>query len=451
MISTLFRIAWLNLTRDRVALALTFLLPIAFFTIFALIFGDPAPRGPTESRPLKVLLVDEDDTGVSARLARALEARDGLAVATRLPAGSEDAAVSTAPPNRDDARRAVRVGDFEAAVVIPAGFGEAFGNFGQEAAPVEVIYDPANPVAEFAVSGLLQASAFTAAPDVLLDKGIEALEDAGGFLTDTQRGLLDDARDALAGLGGGEAGGAEAGSATGGFTGLVRVDAVNVRALDPDRDPADGNANSMIAYYAAGMGVMFLLFSMTGAAGSLLEEEESGALERLLMSRAGLQEVLLGKWLFYAGLGVAQVTIMFIYGSVVFGLPLWTPNHLAGFAVVATVTALAASAFGLLLATLCRSRAQLGGLSTIVILVMSAVGGSMVPRFIMPQFMETLGRFTFNGWAMDAFLAVFWNDDPQAGVLESLTPLALPVGVMAAMTVAFLVVARLAARRWETA
>jgi ABC-2 type transport system permease protein len=141
---------------------------------------------------------------------------------------------------------------------------------------------------------------------------------------------------------------------------------------------------------------------------------------------------------------------MFIYGNLAFGLPLWSANTLAGFLVMASATALAASAFGLLLASLCRSRSQLGGLSTIVILIMSAVGGSMVPRFIMPDMMETLGRFTFNGWAMDGFLAVFWNDDPTAGLAENLAPVLLPVAVMAGMTVAFLAIARLAARRWET-
>ena len=38
---TLMRIAWTNLKRDRVAQSLTFLLPIIFFSIFALVFGKP--------------------------------------------------------------------------------------------------------------------------------------------------------------------------------------------------------------------------------------------------------------------------------------------------------------------------------------------------------------------------------------------------------------------------
>ena len=36
---TLLRIAWINLRRDRVAQALTFILPIVFFSIFAMVFG----------------------------------------------------------------------------------------------------------------------------------------------------------------------------------------------------------------------------------------------------------------------------------------------------------------------------------------------------------------------------------------------------------------------------
>lgn len=447
----LLRITWLNLLRDRVALVLTFLLPIAFFTIFALIFGGMGNAGPSESRPLKILAVDLDDSVVSRRLVESLDAQAGLEVATAL-ADDEGRPVAL---DREAAARAVRAGRFSAALVIPAGFGDAFPAFGGDAVPVELVYDPSNPAAEFAVGGMLQAAAFTAAPDVLFERGIEALEEfGGGELTPAQRQAVEDLKALLAdgfpsaadgGVEGGDAGSETSGAA---FSGLVAVDSVNVRTLGAPEDAP--RRNSMIAYYAAGMGVMFLLFSMTGAAGSILEEEESGALERLLMSRTSLTAILAAKWLFFALLGFAQVAVMFVYGNLAFGLPLWTANYLVGFVVVASVTALAASAFGLLLAALCRSRSQLSGLSTIIILIMSAVGGSMVPRFIMPDAMDLLGRFTFNGWALDAFLGVFWHDDPGAGVLQSLGPVLLPVAVMLGMMGVFLAVARLAARRWET-
>ncbi len=67
---------------------------------------------------------------------------------------------------------------------------------------------------------------------------------------------------------------------------------------------------------------MFLLFSCAGAGGTLLEEEESGTLGRLIGSRAGMSGVLAGKWLFLAMMGMLQLTVMFTWGALVFGLPL---------------------------------------------------------------------------------------------------------------------------------
>jgi ABC-2 type transport system permease protein len=135
----------------------------------------------------------------------------------------------------------------------------------------------------------------------------------------------------------------------------------------------------------------------------------------------------------------------------VFGLDLFTLNHLVGFIAMTLFTGAAAAAFGIVLATLCRSRAQLGGMSTIIILIMSALGGSMVPRFVMPAFMNDVAKFTFNGWALDGYLRVFWHEKEDAGLVESLIWITPQLAVLAGMTVAFLLIARLVARRWETA
>jgi ABC-2 type transport system permease protein len=107
------------------------------------------------------------------------------------------------------------------------------------------------------------------------------------------------------------------------------------------------------------------------------------------------------------------------------------------------VTATAAAGFGLVLATAAPTRAQLGGLSTIVILVMSAVGGSMFPRFLMSATMQKAGLLTFNAWALDGYIKVFWRNEPVVALWPQLA-------VLVALTAVFLGVARLLARRWET-
>ena len=62
----------------------------------------------------------------------------------------------------------------------------------------------------------------------------------------------------------------------------------------------------------------------------------------------------------------------------------------------------------------------------------------------MSQTMQKMGLLTFNAWALDGYLKVFWRD---ARVWE-LWP---QVGVLIGLTIAFLSIARLFARRWEVA
>lgn len=141
-------------------------------------------------------------------------------------------------------------------------------------------------------------------------------------------------------------------------------------------------------------------------------------------------------------MGTAQLTVMFLWGAIAFHLPL--ASHLAGFVVMTVATAAAAAAFGLLLATLSRSRQQLAGISTIVILTISAIGGSMFPRFLMSETMQKVGLVTFNAWALDGYLKVFWREAPLVALWPQVT-------VLVGLAAAFFGAARVAARRWERA
>ena len=97
-----------------------------------------------------------------------------------------------------------------------------------------------------------------------------------------------------------------------------------------------------------------------------------------------------------------------------------------------------------MLATIARSRAQLSGFSTILILTMSALGGSMFPRFLMTETMQKIGLVTFNAWALDGYLKVFWRNS----AIWELWP---QVAVLVTLAILLLLAARVFARRWEAA
>ncbi|MHC4209919.1 MAG: ABC transporter permease [Planctomycetota bacterium] len=433
MIATLLRSSWLNLKRDYVSLALTFALPIAFFSIFALIFGNMA-GGSSAMSNVDVVVVDEDDSEISRRLAEAIHADPALDV--KLPPEGDP------PFDREQAGELVRDGKIRVAIVIPGGFGESFFTFSEET-PVLLLADTvADPVAHQMVGGLLQRAAMTAAPDLLAERGLDQFDEYVG-MTDEQRTAIEPWLEELRALGStnGGSGDEEAAETLETFSGVVQFETSDVQAPEDGDGEAD-NRGRLVAYYAAAIGVMFLLFSMAGAMGALLEEQRTGTLERLLNSNLSMGTLLAAYWLFAALLGFVQLTVMFVWGWAVFGLDLWTVNHVVGFAVMTAFAAAAAAAFGMMLGTVCRSEGQLRGISTIVILVMSAVGGSMVPRFIMPEAMQQAGLATFNGWALEGYRKVFHIDAP----VYELWPQVL---VLAGMAAVFLVVARLSARRWE--
>lgn len=422
MIVTILKLGWLNLTRDRVAQALTFLLPILFFSIFASVFGGQN----AQTSRIRVAVVDEDGSELSARIVEGLGAEQGLRVRMTVNADNTGDAL-----DRAAAEALVKAGTLPVVVIVPKGLGESFAmtGLGGGGPKIQLLADVSDRIAPQMVLGLLQKVTMTAAPDLMMQGGMAQFEKHAGALTPQQRAAVDQWLPMLKNQAGS---GAPGGSAAGPMG--VGVDIVDVMGSNTRR-------GQMVSFYAAGIGVMFLLFSMVGAAGgALLEEVEAGTLERVLSTRAGMGGVLFGKWLFLTLMGSLQLLVMFLWGFAVFGLPLF--EHFGGFTVMTLVTSAAGAALGLVLATIARSRAQLSGFSTILILTMSALGGSMFPRFLMSETMQKFGLLTFNGWALDGYLKVFWY---RASLLD-LWPQVLVLSLLAA---AFLSAARVLARRWE--
>src|SRR5215469_253563 len=425
MISAIVRTAIASLRRDRGALALSFILPVVFFSIFAVIFGG---RRDTTTK-IKVLVVDEDHSRASGSMVKGLEQEGSLVVRTRPdPSKGVEQPEFTAA----SAEAAVKAGGAPVAVIIPRGFGDnpiSFGPANANRPALQLLEDSSDVVAPQMITGLLQKVAMTSMPDLMAEEGSKYIDQFAGGLTKEQRDRIDGNIHDLRRLQ--DSGALTSGSGSGGIV------AVTARPV-----VGENKNNPMVSFYAAAIGVMFLLFTASGAAGALLDEAESGTLDRILSSRVTMTSLMLGKLTFNTLLAFAQLVLMFLWGWAVFKLDFWT--HIPGFFVMGLTTAVAVAAFGLLLAAICKTRAQLGALSTLVILVMSSIGGSMFPRFLMPQSMQKAGLLTINAWAIDGFTKVFWRDEP-------VTHLWPQVLVLMGIAIVLFAIARRVARRWEFA
>ncbi len=408
MIGTVFRIGFMRLRNNPLELLLVFVVPIVFFSIFAMIFGKGIGSGQTGA--VKVLLVDEDDTDISRRLIATLRADAGLTdVSTKAALAPDRVDVANGPLNRDRALEQVRNGRAKVAIVLVSGFGEDL-QFSDDPRVV-LLADTSDEIAPKLAEAVVRKALGQETGIIQRDRAKRRIALLPPKLQERFRGLADEPEPSMR-------------------EGLVVVEAVL----------ASDKVNPRISMYAAGIAVLFVLFSATGSAGTLLEEHEAGTLERLLSSQVSVTQLLAGKWLFVAAIGLLQVIVMFVWARLVFGVELF--SHLPGFFAMAISTSSAAASLAILLATVCRTRSQLNGVAMIVVLTMSALGGSMVPRYIMSESMQRFGYITFNTWALEGFEKVFWRNQP-------VTALWPEIGVLLGASVVMLVAARVFARRWE--
>ena len=409
---------------DRVAAVITLLVPMGLILLFGFALGGTS-SGPSGVR---LLVVDEAGTAASARLVAALEREAAFRVVRERT--EDDGAV---PLTEEDARRLLRTNAsaFRFAVVLPEDFES--GDFGYR---LRFLNNPQNPMENAMVTGLLQRAFFTELPGLLLadmeeraesvlgEVGWETLRDNvaafgadvfGADPEDTLRGfdsMVETVRDGAATFFGGEAGadGGAAGEALGGL-------------LDLEREQVHGRGRNPATQSIAGFASMFLLFGLTAAAISLFEERNQQILHRLLAGPVSRGQILLGKYLFSMVLGFTQVAVLFLFGHLVFDV-VARPGQMPLVAMVALALSAAATGFGMILCAFTRTAAQAQGVSTLLILTMSALGGAMIPAFLFPAFLrEYISPLSPVYWGMEGFLAVLWRDAgfaevwPYAGVL----------------------------------
>ena len=387
MILTMFRVMALGLLRDRAALAMAFVLPPLIFVVLAAVFAGASG----EEVHLRVGVATPVEEPATRRL---LE---------RLAQAQEFELVRLASPG--DLRTQVAGGRVDVGLIAQAPITQTAG-----AAPLVIIADPGKPIAAPLLAGQLQRLIDQELPQLGLKRMLATLEPALGGLTAAQQQRLDALGQAPAAPGPQP-------------SPLLAVESVET------------GPNNGVSYYAGAVAMLFLLFTaMQGAAG-LIDEQHSGVIDRVLVGPGGTDVIVLGKALFLWLQGVVQVALIFIVASLGYGVAV--AASFAPWLLTTATAALAAAGLALSVAVSCRTRQQMQTLTTFLVLVLSAVGGSMVPRFLMPQWLQQLGWLTPNAWGVEAYQAVLWRHDPAGaapawGVLATIGIL----GVLAALAVA---------------
>lgn len=157
-----------------------------------------------------------------------------------------------------------------------------------------------------------------------------------------------------------------------------------------------------------GFSIMFLLLTCAQSGSvAILKERESGTLRRLYTAPISRSTIIAGKLISNYVRGLFQITVLFLFGHFAFGFS-FGEDPLA-FALLTIALVAPATGLGILISVFAATKEQAESLATVIVVSMSALGGSWWPIYIMPDFMQQLAHITINAWAMDGFYDLLWH------------------------------------------
>lgn len=180
-----------------------------------------------------------------------------------------------------------------------------------------------------------------------------------------------------------------------------------------------GNATQLkdptVTYYIGATAILFLLFSAMQGAAISIDERRNGISDRLMVGPYGALGMLTGKFIFLSVIGFFQAAIICAVAAVFFKVPLLP--FIFPVAVACLGSAVLATGLALLIASLCKTQVQMNTISTFAVLLLSAIGGSMIPRFMMPEWLQQLGALTPNYWSIEAFYGILARGQSMLNLL----------------------------------
>ncbi len=159
-----------------------------------------------------------------------------------------------------------------------------------------------------------------------------------------------------------------------------------------------------VTYYIGATAILFLLFSAMQGAAISIDERRNGISDRLMVGPTGAFGMLAGKFVFLTLIGFLQAAIICAVAAIFFKVPLQA--SLLAVSIACLGASVLATGLALFMASLCKTQAQMHTVSTFAVLLLSAIGGSMIPRFMMPEWLQKLGILTPNFWSIEAFYGV---------------------------------------------
>ena len=169
---------------------------------------------------------------------------------------------------------------------------------------------------------------------------------------------------------------------------------------------------SMTQNNVPGFALFAMFFIVIPLAGSIITEKEQGTFTRLKTLPVLYFNILWGKIIAYVVVCFLQFFLMLLIGMfvfpLVFGLPALEIGSQFGMILLATLASgLAAVGFGLIVGSLAGTHNQAAMVGSILVIILSALGGLFMPVYMMPGSLKSISMFSPIRWGTDVYLDIF--------------------------------------------
>jgi ABC-2 type transport system permease protein len=161
--------------------------------------------------------------------------------------------------------------------------------------------------------------------------------------------------------------------------------------------------NEFLLILLPGMMYFWVLFIGQGPMQEVLQDKDNHILPRILAAPVTLPQFVLSKMLRCFLLCGLSLLLLVLLTALLFGIHWGNPLLVA---VVIAACALSMTGLLALIYSLASTREQANVMSSIILLVLAMVGGSMFPYESLPGFLQAVGQLTPNRWGVLALRAV---------------------------------------------
>ena len=190
---------------------------------------------------------------------------------------------------------------------------------------------------------------------------------------------------------------------------------IHYAALEEDEKPTSTQQSvpSWIVF-----GLFFVIIPMSTI---FISERKQNTLMRLSTMNVSLAVLFGGKIIPYMLINQLQVWVMIAVGMFIVPLfgaaPLTIGGDITALMAVSLSLSLSAIGLSILIAVIVDSVEQATTIGGIINILLGAIGGVMVPKFVMPEFMQEFANVSPMSWGLEGFLDVFLRRGNLSDVL----------------------------------